>query len=531
MAIDTTNLVKFKKGTLAGYQGIATKDNNTLYITTDQGGIYLGSKRLGDFHQVANIAALDNLTVKADGALYYAAAENVLARWDAGNSKWVQINAAGLVSLAAGATGGNVVSSVTVDATGKVTVNKDFTAASASELAEVKALVGTASVDSKIASLKTELEETIGDVEDKADAAQGAADAAQGTANEALGKADANAGNITTLQGDVAGLKGQVGTGTVDSRIEAAKTTLQGNIDNVSIRAEKGITDAAAAQEKANQAYANAGTNAGNITTLQNDVAGLKSTDTQLDSRLKTVEEALGADGSVDEKIAALRKEILTDGTANDSINDAYDTIQEVATWLAGADGENGKTAAEIISELNTHTNDIAGLKGQIGTGTVDSRIATAKSTILGDATEGVDTLGTVKATAAQGVSDAAAAQSKADEAFANAGTNAGNIATLQGDVSGLKSQVGTGTVDSRIAAAKSAILGNAVEGSDTLGTVKATAAQGVSDAAAAQSTANDALGKANANAGNIQTNANGVAANAADIKNIVDNILTWGSF
>ena len=70
MAIDTTNLVKFKKGTLAGYQGIATKDNNTLYITTDQGGIYLGNKRLGDFHQVANIAALDSLPAKADNALY-----------------------------------------------------------------------------------------------------------------------------------------------------------------------------------------------------------------------------------------------------------------------------------------------------------------------------------------------------------------------------------------------------------------------------------------------------------------------------
>lgn len=531
MAIDTSNLVKFKKGSLAGYQGIATKDNNTLYITTDQGGIYLGDKRLGDFHQVANIDALTALTNKADNALYYAVAENVLARWDSGNSKWVQINAAGLVSLATGENTGNVVTSVTVDATGKVTVNKAITAATASELAEVKALIGTTSVDSKLSSLKSELEGSIGAVEDKADAAQSAAEGAQGTADEALGKANTNAGNITTLQGDVSGLKSQMGTGTVDARIEAAKTELQGKIDAVDELADKGIADAATAQAKADEAFTKAGENAGNITTLQNDVAGLKSTDAQLNSRLEAVEGALGADGSVDEKIAALRKEILTDGTADDTINDAYDTIQEIATWLAGSDGENGKTAAEIISELNTHTNDIAGLKGQIGTGTVDSRIAAAKSAILGDATEGTDTLGTVKATAAQGVSDAAAAQSKADEAFAATGVNAGNISTLQGDVGGLKSQVGTGTVDSRIAAAKSAILGDAVEGTDTLGTVKVTAAQGVSDAAAAQSTANEALGKANANAGNIQTNANGVAANAADIKNIVDNVLTWGSF
>lgn len=40
------SLVNFKKGSLAGYKGIAVKDENTLYFVTDQGLLYLGEKLL-----------------------------------------------------------------------------------------------------------------------------------------------------------------------------------------------------------------------------------------------------------------------------------------------------------------------------------------------------------------------------------------------------------------------------------------------------------------------------------------------------
>ena len=85
-------MVNFKKGLLANLP--ATKSAGTIYITTDERALYLdvdGSTRirLGDFIEVASIEALPQ-TGASQTALYYAAAENVLAKWD--GSKWVQIN-------------------------------------------------------------------------------------------------------------------------------------------------------------------------------------------------------------------------------------------------------------------------------------------------------------------------------------------------------------------------------------------------------------------------------------------------------
>ena len=83
-------MIKFYRG-LAGNLP-ATGVNGALYITTDEGAIYYGTgtgmKRLGDFVQVANVAALPE---KAhESCLYYCVAENILAKWN--GSEWKQIN-------------------------------------------------------------------------------------------------------------------------------------------------------------------------------------------------------------------------------------------------------------------------------------------------------------------------------------------------------------------------------------------------------------------------------------------------------
>jgi hypothetical protein len=86
-----------------------------VYITTDEGGIYLGAKRLGDYVKADDINALKALTHKSPDALYYAEAENVLARWT--GSSWIQINAAGLTGVKDGgvrANEGKVITSLTV---------------------------------------------------------------------------------------------------------------------------------------------------------------------------------------------------------------------------------------------------------------------------------------------------------------------------------------------------------------------------------------------------------------------------------
>lgn len=84
------DMLKFFKGAVASLP--ATGVNGAIYITEDEGGIYLGTgtgmKRLGDFVQVASVSALP---AKAhESCLYYCVDENILAKWD--GSEWKQIN-------------------------------------------------------------------------------------------------------------------------------------------------------------------------------------------------------------------------------------------------------------------------------------------------------------------------------------------------------------------------------------------------------------------------------------------------------
>lgn len=83
-------MIKFFKGLEASLPAAGT--NGALYITTDEGAIYLGTgtgmKRLGDFVQVANVASLP--TKAHENCLYYCVAENILAKWN--GAEWKQVN-------------------------------------------------------------------------------------------------------------------------------------------------------------------------------------------------------------------------------------------------------------------------------------------------------------------------------------------------------------------------------------------------------------------------------------------------------
>lgn len=84
------NMIKFYRGLVGSLP--ETGADGAIYITTDEGGIYLGTgtgmKRLGDFVQVANVAALP---AKAhENCLYYCVAENILAKWN--GTEWKQVN-------------------------------------------------------------------------------------------------------------------------------------------------------------------------------------------------------------------------------------------------------------------------------------------------------------------------------------------------------------------------------------------------------------------------------------------------------
>lgn len=84
------DMIKFFKGLETSLP--ASGVNGALYITTDEGAIYLGTgtgmKRLGDFVQVDNVASLP--TKAHETCLYYCVAENILAKWN--GTEWKQVN-------------------------------------------------------------------------------------------------------------------------------------------------------------------------------------------------------------------------------------------------------------------------------------------------------------------------------------------------------------------------------------------------------------------------------------------------------
>ena len=129
-------IVAFKKGLLSALP--ATYKEGTFYATTDERGLYLDISdsariRFGDFQEVANIAALASIQNPSTTALYYATAENVLAKYN--GSQWVQINPdSGYTSIEVTGSG-NAVTSITEDAENrKIVVTLGATYATADDV-------------------------------------------------------------------------------------------------------------------------------------------------------------------------------------------------------------------------------------------------------------------------------------------------------------------------------------------------------------------------------------------------------------
>ena len=382
------DMVKFLKGTLAGYQALSSKDNNSVYITTDEGGIYLGGKRLGDYIRVADIDALKTRNLKSADALYYAEAENVLARWKPddesqpnGTGKWVQINAAGLMSVDDSATG-NVVTGLEVVANEKGerilkakksnmatstqfdTLSQKVTQVEAgyknADTALKKALLDGA--DGTYAGTIKGAYEAAATAASAASTADGKAVDAQGTADSALAKANSNATAITAM----------------DAAYKAADTALEkklaagtGGDSSFATGKYKNISTLSAAIE------ANEGTlstqaglisgNSGEISTLKGQMSTANNNITGLQTSVNTLNGLMtgDGDGSVNKRLADLKKEILT-GDSAEALGETYDTLLEISNWI-GTHGQaatdlTGRVAA-VESKATGNTNAITALQ------------------------------------------------------------------------------------------------------------------------------------------------------------------------
>lgn len=539
------NMVKFQQGLLANLskQAIA---NGTLWFTTDEGAIYLDTEgkrvRFGDYVTVDSITDLPAAGHAYETALYYAKAENVLARWDSGSNKWVQLNAAGLTQIKREGDAGNVITglkAVTDPTTGaKVLTYTASNMATASEVSTLKSAVDTLAGDENVSGsvanqIKVAKEAIIGDDSDEsgaatvngalkaAAAAKAAADAAQGTANAANTQATTNKNDISGLKSsvgqnatDITGLKTQVGTGKVDDRIATAKGEVLGTeSDDASKNTVYGAkAAAAAAQATANAANTQAGKNKTDISNLTSRVTAAEGDIDTLQADVTVLKGDKTTEGSVAYQIA----QVVANAPEN------FDTLKEIADWITndktGAASLNSRLTA-VETKNSEQDASIEALEGE------DAKIRqefaaadTALETkLVGTAGEGYKTLGDLETKIKANTTAAATAQSTADTAKSKAEANEIAINTLQGTVSDHTTSINkltknlgdlTTTVTDMDAAYKAAdekLKTDLVNGETSYNTFKK---------------AGDAI---RANAGNISNN-------TAEISNIKTQ-LTWGTF
>lgn len=201
--------------------------------------------------------------------------------------------------------------------------------------------------------------------EQKASAAQSAAEATAASAlSSAVGTLNAKdteiEGKVTTLQNLTSGFSG---TKAIYNRVE-----------EVSGRAEQGITDAAAAQSTANTAVANAKTAQAEVDALEIVVAGVKTTADNAKSDLAALTTRVG---TAEDDIDALEVITKTGDDANSKLRADITSLQT----LTGANGairseiadakKAGTDAAAAVDALSkgqvtTNKNNIEGLDGRV---------------------------------------------------------------------------------------------------------------------------------------------------------------------
>jgi len=297
------DMIKFYKGELGNLPEVGA--SGSLYITTDEGGIYLGTgsgmKRLGDFIQVADVASLPTGGAN-ESALYYCVTENVLAKWN--GSGWSQINKDTGATAVSVVGDGNAVTAAEYDATTRtIKMTKGATYAT------------PAVVDSKVATAVGEL------------------------GNDAEGNAYAN-------------VKAYVDAKTTGIATDAELTSLQGRMDSAEDAIEDlqtwvgGKSVSGQIDDKINALdLANTYDAKGAAQAVQNDLDAYKITnDAAVEAAQKAGDDAQAAADALSDKLGTLPE----DKTIAEMIADAQTEATYDDTEVRGLIADNAEAIGEI---------------------------------------------------------------------------------------------------------------------------------------------------------------------------------------
>lgn len=462
--------IRFKQGSLEALSKQSIS-NGTLWFTTNEGAIYLdhnGSRiRFGDYITVPAIANLPADGHAYESALYYAKAENVLARWDNDNGKWIQLNAAGLTQVKINGNG-NVLASAAVSLDAE-TGAKVLTFSTAN-VATSEGLAG-------IATRVTNLEGRMTDVEAKLDG---------------IGEGE-----------------------TVTGLLNAAKTDLQGKIDVVDGLADQGIADAAAAKQ-----YAEG---------VQSNLNSTNTKVTNLESKVQALETAVGDDGSVQDRIDDAVENLIgsaSDATTAETIHGALNAA--AAAQAAANAAQTTANAADTLSKSNS--TKISNLEGRMdaaeediddleaavavlnGESTQEGSVAYQIAQIIDGAPESLDTLKEIADWIGNDTTGAATLNSRIAAVESKNQSQDTKLNTLESAIN-----TNAGAATTAINEAKAELKGNAVDYTDlgkaetaikanatAVAKAQEDATKGINDAAAVQSNLNSTNTKVTAIENNV---------------------------
>lgn len=358
--MSTTNpMVQFKFGEYSGFKGLTQYDAGTLYVTTDEQGIYF-AKDKNTAIKLGNIITYNSLKdwnentkppYSAD-VFYYITDTNALIKYDTAKEKFIQLN-------------------------------KDY----GSDVSSILTAIGA--VTDTVAAGKTSLWAKINEAKATADAASTAASAADSKAQEARNVADSALQKANTNGNSISTINGQINT--INSDIETLQgIVVTGNNSNDKLRAaitENG-TAITTAQTRADNAYTLAETadgkaddNADAISDI-NDAIGTDDTTGTLKGRIKAnetaisnINTAIGSDttpNSIKGRIKANEGAIAEHSTAISNIQSTYatktyaeseaDAAETAAKGYADQEIAAAKTAL-IGTEVTGNTSTIKGVK------------------------------------------------------------------------------------------------------------------------------------------------------------------------
>ena len=330
-------IVSFKKGLLAALP--STYKEGTFYATTDERGLYLDISdsariRFGDFQEVSNIAALSSIQKPSTTALYYATAENVLAKYN--GSQWLQINPDTGITNVEVVGDGNAVTAASYDEETRkltLTLGATYTTSDDVENAISAAIgdLGDKEPDVPYANVKEYVDDKVADVVAGSIEGLGAL-----AAKDVVSETDLDSGLGSKING-----KADVGTAEDTSDMD----TLKG--------AKK------YADEKANAVHAEVDALEAKVGTVPEGknvvqmISEAQEAATYDDTEIKADIQANTA------AIGVLNGEATVEGSVKKTVSDeiakviagapeSFDTLKEVSDWIA----THGQDAAEMNSAI-----------------------------------------------------------------------------------------------------------------------------------------------------------------------------------